>query len=291
MKIWKIAMIITLAAALILGIALPGLAASDEAATVTDTEEAWDKWFPRIIRGAVIDIDASLFVVQTGEETPTIYVTEDTKYFIVSAPKMAMHQWQLYPELENAQPPMPAMSRLRAKAPQLRQFGTNERLALLPPHRAEYSPNLLQFHNRQGMIQKIRARLPWLSHPGEEAAFSDLQNGDEVVVLLAPPVIDALTAEAEGNFTAQVVFIIEPFIWERAAGTIKRLSGDVIVIEPVNDGDVVSLRYDENTTFILKGFTSVETEQFARAVYNTETMMARMVRAWTEAPPILLPAE
>ncbi len=291
MKIWKIALIITLATALILGIALPGLAASDEAATVTDTEEAWDKWFPRIIRGEVIDIDASLFVVQTGERKVRIHVSDETRFFIVTKPMIAQHQWQLYPELENARPPMLAMSRLRAKAPQLRQFGTNERLALLPPHRAEYSPNLLQLHNRQGMAHKIRARLPWLSPPGEKATFSDLQNGDGVVVLLAPPVIDTLTTEAEEKLTAWVVLIIEPAIWERTAGTIKRLSGDAIVIEPVNGGDVVSLRYDENTTFILKGFTSVETEQFARAVYNTETMMARMVRAWTEAPPILLPAE
>ena len=291
MKIWKIAVVITLAVALILGIALPGLAASDEAATVTDTEEAWGKWLPGIIRGEVIDIGDSLFVIQTGEETPTIYVTEDTKYFIVSAPAMAMHQWQLYPELENARPPMSAMSRLRANTPQLRQFGTNERLALFTPQRAECSPNLLQFHNGQVMAQRIRARLPWLSHPGEKATFSDIESGDEVVVLLAPPVIDALTTEAEEKLTAWVVLIIEPTIWERTAGTIKRLSGDAIVIEPVNGGDVVSLRYDENTTFILKGFTSVEVEQFARAVYNTETMMARVVRVWPEAPPILLPAE
>jgi len=291
MKIWKIAMIITLATALILGIALPGLAASDEAATVTDTEEAWGKWLPGIIRGEVTDIGDSLFVIQTGEETPIIYVTEDTKYFIVTAPVMAMHQWQLYPELENAQPPMSAMSRLRANTPQLRQFRTNERLALFTPQRAECSPNLLQFHNGQGMIQGMQARLPWLSHPGEETTFSDIENGDEVVVLLAPPVIDALTTEAEEKLTARVVLIIEPTIWERAAGTIKRLSGDAIVIEPVNGGDTVPLRYDENTTFILKGFTSVAVEQFACAVYDTETMLARTVRVWTEAPPILLPAE
>jgi len=201
------------------------------------------------------------------------------------------HQWQLYPELGNAQPSMSAMSRLRANTPQLQQFGTNGRSALSAPHRAECSPNLLQFHNRQDVAQKIRASLSWLSHPGEEAAFSDIESGDEVVVLLVPPVTDALTTAAEEKLTARVVLIIDQTIWERAAGTIKRLSGDAIVIEPVNDGDVVSLRYDENTTFILKGFTSVETEQFAYVVYDTETMLARTVRVWTEAPSLLLPAE
>lgn len=286
MKIWKIAVVITLAVALILGIALPGLAASDEAATVTDTEEAWGKWLPGIIRGEVIDIGDSLFVIQTGEETPTIYVTEDTKYFIVSAPAMAMHQWQLYPELENARPPMSAMSRLRANTPQLRQFGTNERLALFTPQRAECSPNLLQFHNGQVMAQRIRARLPWLSHPGEKATFSDIESGDEVVVLLAPPVIDALTTEAEEKLTAWVVLIIEPTIWERIIGTITDVSGNFITIEPVSGGDEIPLEYNENTIFILKGIIGIdeEVEQFARAVYNTETMMAKVVRVWPEAP-------
>jgi len=297
MKIWKIAMITTLVVALVLGVTIPVLAASgkspSQAGNLASEDEppAWGKKLPGIIRGEVIDIDDSLFAIQTSEETPIIYVTEDTKYFIVSAPAMAMHQWQLYPELENAQPPMSAMSRLRVNTPQLRQFRTNERLALFTPQRAECSPNLLQFHNGQGMAQKIRARLPWFHNPGKAAAFGDLESGDEVVVLLAPPVIDALTTEAEEKLTARVVLIIEPSVWNRVAGTIKRLSGDAIVIEPVNGGDVVSLRYDENTTFILKGFTSVETEQFARVVYNTETMMARVVRVWTEAPPILLPAE
>jgi len=133
--------------------------------------------------------------------------------------------------------------------------------------------------------------LPWFHHPGKEATFDDLESGDKVVVLLAPPVIDALTTEAEEKLTAQVVFIIKPFVWEGIAGTIKRLSDDAIVIEPVGGGDTVPLRYDESTTFVLKGLTSVEIEQFACAVYNTETMMAKVVRVWPEAPQLPQPAE
>ena len=38
-------------------------------------------------------------------------------------------------------------------------------------------------------------------------------------------------------------------------------------------------------------FTSVEVGQFTHAVYNTETMLARTVKVWLEAPPIPQPAE
>lgn len=292
MKIWKMAVIITLATALILGIALPGLAASDEAATATDTtEEAWGKWFPRIIRGEVIDIGDSLFVVQTEAREVTIYVTDDTKYFIVSAPEGVLNQLRRHVELKIAESPVPAQLKPQFGLSQLRKGKTDEEPALFMPQRAECAPNLLQIHNAQGMVQGIRARLPWPPHSGEEATFDDLRIGDKIVVLLTPPENDTLTAEAEENLTAQVVFIVRPCAWNRVAGIIKHLSDDTLVIEPVNGGDTVPLRYDENTTFILKGFTSVEVEHFAHAVYNTETMLARSVRVWTEAPPIPLPAE
>jgi len=286
MKIWKILMITTLVVALVLGVTIPVLAASGKSAPQAGNlasegePPSWVKKLPRIIRGEVIDIDDRLFVVQTGEETPTIYVTEDTKYFIVTAPVMAMHQWQLRSQSETTETPMPTMLRSRANILQLRKGNAGSSPALFMPQ-----------DNGQGMAQKIRASLPWLSHSGEEATFSDIESGDKVVVLLATPANDSLTATAEEQLTTQVVLIIRPSVWNRVAGTIESLSDDTIVIEPVSGGDVVSLRYDENTTFILKGFTSVETGQFAHVVYDTETMLARTVRVWPETPPIPLPTE
>jgi len=264
MKIWKVAVVIMLAVALVLGLALPGLADSSEAATVTNTDEAWGKWFPRIIRGGVIDIGNSLFVIQSGEQEATIYVTDDTRYFKISMDEVAraMHWWRMklgWLGATAAEPPVPALPR--------------------PDEGRVTHPG-------------IRAKLrQFLHHVGEETSFDDLERGDKVVVLLAPPVIDAFTTEAEEKLTARVVLIIEPSVWGRITGTIKRLSDDAIVIEPVDGGDTVPLRYDESTTFILKGFTSVEVEQFARAVYNTETMVARVVRVWPEAPPLPQPTE
>lgn len=291
MKVWKIAVITALVVALVLGVALPGLAASDTKTAATNADEIWGKWFPRVIRGEVTDIGDRLFVVQAGELEATIYVTEDTRYFIVSAPERVLNQLRTRAELKIAAAPLSTMLKPQVDGLQLRKGKTGEEPALFMPQRSEIAPNLLQFDDGQGMVQGIRARLPWFHHPGKEATFDDLERGDKVIALPAPPVIDALTTEAEERLTAQVVFIIKPSVWERIAGTIERLSDDAIVIEPVGGGNTVTLRYDENTTFILKGFTSVEVEQFARAVYNTETMVARVVRVWPEAPPIPLPAE
>ena len=288
MKIWKIAVVITLAVALVLGVALPGLADSSEPATI---DKAWGKWFPRIIKGEVIDTGDSLFVVQSGEQEPTIYVTDDTRYFIVSAPERVLNQLRTHAELKIAESPVPAQLKPQFGLSQLRKGKTDKEPALFTPQRTECAQNLLQLHNGQGIAQGIRARLLRLCHLGEEATFGDLEIGDKVVVLLAPPMIDALTTEAEEKLTARVVLIIEPSVWERIAGTIKRLSDDAIVIEPVGGGDAVPLRYDESTTFILKGFTSVEVEQFARVLYNTETTIAKVVRVWPEAPQLLQPAE
>jgi hypothetical protein len=252
MKIWKIAVIVTLAVALVLGMALPGLAASDAAATQTtnstntDEPPAWGKKLPRILRGEVTEIGDESFDIQTGEQEETIYVSEGTKYFIVSAPKRVS-----------------VLGRLRGELGQ--------------PGKPESAPNVTQPNEGKGRLQGIRARLLRLRHLGEKATFADLKRDDKVVVLLVP---------GEDKPTAQVVLIIRPSVWGQTAGTIKRVSDDKIAIEPVSGGDVVILKYNENTTFILKGIIAVEAgaEQFARAVYNTDTTMARVVRVWPEAP-------
>ena len=290
MKVWKIVVITTLAVALVLGVTLPVLAASGATETVNNTDEVWAKWFPRIIRGEVTDIDNKKFIIQTGEREATIHVTEDTRYFIVSAPARVLNQLRTHAELRITTVSVPARLRLQVGLLQ-REGKTDEEPALLMPQRQGFTPNSLQLDDGQGMLQRIQAKLPWFHHPDKEVTFDDLQIGDTVVVLLAPPANDSLTAMAEEQLMTQVVFIIRPSTWNLVAGIIERLSDDAIFIEPVGGGNTVSLRYDENTTFILKGFTSVEVGQFTRAVYNTETMMARVVRVWPEAPPIPLPAE
>lgn len=258
MKIWKIAVVVTLAAALVLGVTLPGLAASDE--TAPQTADCW----PRLLKGEVLSVDEvnqESFGIQSGEQELTILVDENTRYFILYPPKklLGLAQNRLALRLQDQErvrviePAVPMQLRAVGRAPQ-----------------------------PKGILEHQRANLKQLCHFGEKATFNDIVVGVKVVVWLAP--------EA-GSYLAKIVTIIEPTSYARVAGTIKRLSDEHIVIEPLSGGDRVPLEYNESTTFILKGFTSVEVGQFACAVYNTETMMAKVVRVWPEVLQLPQPAD
>ena len=258
MKIWKIAVVVTLAAALVLGITLPGLAASDE--TAPQTDEYW----PRILRGEVISVDEvnkESFVIQSGDEELTIFVDENTRYFLLYPPKKLL-----------------GLAQQRMGLRQQNQ----ERVRVIEPSVSMQLRARGQVPQPKGIREHQRANLKWLRPFGEKATFDDIIVGDRVIVWLAP--------ETDG-YLAKIVTIIEPTSYARVTGIIKRLSHDHIVIEPLSGGDRVPLEYNESTTFILKGFTSVEIGQFACAAYDTETMTAKVVRVWPEPPQLLQPAE
>ena len=253
MKIWKIAVVITLAVALVLGVALPGLAASDEAAP--QTEECW----PRLLRGEVVSIDdegdPKSFDIQVSGQEFTIFVDENTRYFILHPPKKLLGVAQQRIELRQQDRECP------------RAIEPAEPMQLRAPEQAQQLKRL------------IWAKLKWLRHFGERASFDDIAIGDKVAVWLAPE---------SDRYLARVVTIIEPTTYGRVSGIITDVSDDSITIEPVSGGDEVILEYDENTFFVLKGITMIdpEAEPFACAVYNTETTVAKTVRVWPEAPEL-----
>lgn len=260
MKVWKIAVVVTLAVALVLGVTLPGLAASDE--TVPQTADYW----PRLFKGEVLSVDEvepKSFVIQSGEEGLTILVDENTRYFILYPPKklLGLVQQRMGLRQQNQErarviePAVPMQLRAVGRVPQ-----------------------------PKGILEHQRANLKQLRHFGEKATFDDIAVGNKVVVWLAP--------ETDG-YLAKIVTIIEPTTYARIAGTITGVSDDFITIEPVSGGDEVTLEYTDTTIFILKGIISVdeEAEQFARAVYNTGTMTAKVVRVWPEPPQLPQPAE
>jgi len=260
MKVWKIAVVVTLAVALVLGVTLPGLAASDE--TAPQTADCW----PRLLKGEVLSVDEvepKSFVIQSGEEELTILVDENTRYFILYPPKKLLGLVQQRMGLRQQNQEM-----IRVIEPavpmQLRAVG--------------------QVPQPKGILEHQRANLKQLRHFGEKATFDDIAVGDKVVVWLAP--------ETNG-YLAKIVTIIEPTTYARVTGTITDVSSvdKTITIEPADGSEAVTLDYNERTVFILKGIIEVEKEQFARAAYNTETMMAKAVRVWPEAPQLLQPAE
>jgi hypothetical protein len=111
-----------------------------------------------------------------------------------------------------------------------------------------------------------------LSRFGKEGQFSDIQVGDRVIAQVK-------TAD---NLATQVLIIKAPAI-QRVKGIITAVSDNSITITPAN-GTAITLSWDGNTRFVLKGLISVQNGQYASAVYNRNTMTAQTVDVQVTAP-------
>jgi hypothetical protein len=150
MKVLKIAGVSILALGLVLGVALPGLAASDSASLQASNI------LPEVLRGRVVSIDddQGFFVIQSGEQKLTISVDDDTKYFRLYVPErltaLLRHRMQLMqPEVQ--------IESVINQTPQLKKRA----MEILKHQR----PNLKQ-----------------LRCLGEEATFGDIAVGDRLEV-------------------------------------------------------------------------------------------------------------
>jgi hypothetical protein len=109
---------------------------------------------------------------------------------------------------------------------------------------------------------------------GKQAQFSDIQVGDRVIARVK-------TAD---NLAAQVLIIKAPAI-QRVKGIITAVSDNSITITPAN-GTAVTLSWDGDTRFVLKGLISVQNGQYASAAYNRNTMTAQTVDVQATAPAV-----
>jgi hypothetical protein len=107
---------------------------------------------------------------------------------------------------------------------------------------------------------------------GKEAQFSDIQVGDRVVAQI----------RTTDNIAAKVLIIKAPAI-QKVKGTITAISDNSTTITPTN-GAAVTLSWDGNTKFVLKGLIAVQRGQYADAVYNKNTMTALTVDVQATAP-------
>jgi hypothetical protein len=297
MSVLKVAVASVLALSLVLGLALPALADSGKPLPWTEDFQA------RIVKGEVTYVDEAnqeYFKVQSGEDEIRIRVDEDTKYFVLNAPgRIApmLEQFRIRNQAEvNAQAEqgvgMCPQNRVRAGAlvqNQARlevqnQLAQTETVPLPEPQpaRVRVQEHLVQTESvplgepqparvraQNQMVQMVTFPLPEpqpVSRPlGEKAEFSDIEIGDRVMVWIA-----------NGENLAKWVLIIKPAVRAHVGGTITELSSETITIAP-DDGEAVTLRYNQDTVFVLSGFTSVEEGQLARAVYDREHMLAKKV--------------
>jgi hypothetical protein len=248
-KVLTIAGVSVLVLGLILGVALPGLAAPDEALPDTDDSQA------RIVKGKVLEVrEADLeFDIQSGEEELTINVDENTKYYKLCVPgrivSLARHLMQFRHQNQEE---------MGVPGGQGMGLGLQNKERALARHQMKLQNQISQ-PEIVPLSEPQQAKLKWLRPFGEESAFSDIAVGDRVVVWLADV--------EDGDYLAKMVLIIKPTTYASVSGTIEvDLDEGSITITP-DDGEAVTLTYNEGTVFILNGFIAVEEGQYAHAIY------------------------
>jgi hypothetical protein len=250
MSVLKVVVASVIALSLILGLALPALADSDKPLPWAEDVKA------RIVKGTVTEVDEenqAYFKVQSGEDEIGIRVDENTHYFLLDVPgriTALAQQLRLRSQAEISAQVEPGM-------------GLQERVRAAVQNQVK-----LRVQNRVAQTETVPLPQPQpvaLRPFGEKAEFSDIEVGDRVVVWLA-----------DGESLAKWVLIIKPATYARVSGTITDVSSGTIEITP-DDGEAVTLRYNGDTVFVLNGFIAVEEGQLARAVYDSEHMLAERV--------------
>jgi len=263
MSVLKVVVASIIALSLVLGLALPTLADSDKPLPPTENVKAG------IVRGTVTEVDEenqSYFKVQTGDNEISvssvasiisIRVDENTRYFLLDAQRPIATLAQQFKLRNQAQ--------VNAKEGQGLDLGLQNQQRV----RAEVQ-NQVKLRVQDQVAQTEEVTLPEprqaiLLPFGDKAEFSDIEVGDKVVVWLA-----------DGESLAKRVLIIKQVSYASVSGTITDVSSETIEITP-DDGRPVTLRWNEDTVFVLNGFIAVREGQLARAVYETENMLAEKV--------------
>jgi len=233
MRTWKIAGVSVLSLGLVLGLALPALAAPPDWAPPQAGHVS-----PKLLRGEVIEVDEgkTFFIIQSRGQEVTISVDSDTQYFKVSVPRgvpaLAKHQLGLVEQVqENSGLRQQAQARLELRLENQEGFGVGR----------------------------------WLRPFGEEASFDNIAVGSRVVVRTAPgngnplaKLVFIIEPTGCGHILGTITDIS---------------SGDkTIIIAPADGGDDVVLSYGDRTHFILRGAPGLEGGELVRVVYDEEKM-------------------
>jgi hypothetical protein len=226
MKVLKVVLAMTLAAALLLGVALPGLAAPDE----TEDQPEQGPW-PQMLRGEVSSINEAeeLFTIQAGERTIDIQVNEGTKYFEVSAPRrlLALRQGTLQAQPEGVDGTSTRVKpRAIEQAASLRNGKLAGRRALRPVPSQDLAPDVALAENGEDETSHLPWYLKWLRRFGEEAAFDDIAVGDRVIVGVV---------RNNGTPLAKLVLIIGPADDGEPGTRPRMLRGEVTSINPTEE--------------------------------------------------------
>ena len=262
MRALKVALAVTLAVGLILGVTLPGLANSDDTAPQAESQS-----HPGILKGQVSSIDETeeLFTIQAGEQSIDIKVNEGTRYFKLTATPRGLaalrqHRMESFESQERIRATASAIP-MQFKAPgqmlSLRRGKPFTNLASVPAETQEFAPNLPAPGWGEGKPKRLQGNLEWMHQFGGEATFDDITVGDRVIVHVVPN---------EGEPLAKLVLIIEPAAQNRVIGEVTGITEHTVTIASEN-GDAVELNYNEDTIFILRSTPFLEEGEEAVAIF------------------------
>lgn len=278
-SIVKVALSVTLVAGLLVGVVAPVMAAP----TSTTAKEP-----PNLIKGRVLSLDeaGNSFVIETANQTQrTVKVDSNTKYYIVNAPPVVLPKpaAQIKGRVENGV--KEKLNEIKNRVLERGQGNKNGHTTASP----ELKKEQIQEHERitaaaRAVVPTNKPAVPPVDEQdmdfarelvakiGSKAEFSDLKVGDTVFVRLMP-----------NEDLAKEVFILRPPQVQKITGTIGEVTDTTITIVK-DDNQSVTLNWDSNTQFILKGLISVQSGQRAAAVYDTADMKARTVNITPPAP-------
>lgn len=208
----------------------------------------------------VVAADSTSFIIQSGNQTAvTIFVDASTMYFMVPVGR-AIGDVKNPVQGANNMPP-----------------GIKDRVAGNATGNSQSKPNAaaptVSPSIRPAQIPPDwKSDLSFLNLFNKQAAFSNIQVGDRVIV----------RAQVTGNLAKQVLIIKAPVI-QNIKGTISALTSTSITITPAS-GAAVTLTWDSNTRFDLKGLIIVQVGQNAVATYNHNTLVAQMVNVLPPTP-------
>ena len=97
---------------------------------------------------------------------------------------------------------------------------------------------------------------------------------------------DFVTAITGANGSASQVIIMRFSNIKHVSGTITGMTGNSFTVSPVN-GSAVTINWDENTHFLLKGLTAVQNGQTANVLYNgtTNLMIIALITSTSTPTP------
>ncbi len=270
--------VLLMTVALILGLVLSGVAAADE----TENQPSTTATQPtKMVKGKVTSIDPgkTFFVVQSGEQEPvTIKVDSNTKYLTLEIQKGI-------PKLEELREKVQEKVREKVqkevqKLPKIVERGLGNKNGKanqqVPPPQTEDedADEDTPADEDNGDLKDLPNKINSLHRLGEKATFDDIAVGDSVVVRLMP----------NENLAKEVLIVkVKPQVLSKVHGIITAVTNDSLTIKKA-DNTEVTLGWDANTRFVLKGIISVEVGQTATAVYNTEALKAKVVEV-TITPP------